>query len=87
MARRGPGRPLRWMAAQRQNPAYRPAKERPRSGGAFLLAKHYVRAAALITVGRRSDPQQAKAASIPPTPMAVPSAQAATVSPVGVESS
>src|SRR5258708_3222113 len=36
-ARRGPGRPLRWMAAQRQNPAYRPAKEKPRSGGAFLL--------------------------------------------------
>ena len=25
------------MAAQRQNPAYRPAKERPRSGGAFLF--------------------------------------------------
>jgi hypothetical protein len=36
VARRGPGRPRRWMAAQRQNPAYRPAKEKPRSGGAFL---------------------------------------------------
>jgi hypothetical protein len=24
------------MAAQRQNPAYRPAKEKPRPGGAFL---------------------------------------------------
>src|SRR5947209_15609 len=36
-ARRGPGRPLRWMAAQRQNPAYRPATGKPRSGGAFLF--------------------------------------------------
>jgi hypothetical protein len=27
------------MAAQRQNPAYRPAKERPRSGGVFLLVR------------------------------------------------
>jgi len=37
-ARRGPGRPRRWMAAQRQNPAYRPATEKPRSGGVFLWA-------------------------------------------------
>src|SRR5205807_10392452 len=36
VARRGPGRPLRWMAAQRQNPAYRPATEKPRRGGALL---------------------------------------------------
>ena len=36
VARQGPGRPHRWMAAQRQNPAYRPAKGKPRSGGAFL---------------------------------------------------
>ncbi len=35
-ARRGPGRPLRWMAAQRQNPAYRLATEKPRKRGAFL---------------------------------------------------
>ncbi len=39
VARRGPGRPLRWMAAQRQNPAYRPAKEKPRSGGVFLCVE------------------------------------------------
>ena len=35
-ARQGPGRPLRWMAAQRQNPAYRLATEKPRKRGAFL---------------------------------------------------
>ena len=39
VARQGPGRPHRWMAAQRQNPAYRPAKEKPRSGGVFLLVE------------------------------------------------
>jgi hypothetical protein len=39
VARRDPGRPRRWMAAQRQNPAYRPAKEKPRSGGVFLWAQ------------------------------------------------
>jgi hypothetical protein len=38
VTRRGPGGPHRWMAVQRQNPAYRPAKEKPRSGGAFLRA-------------------------------------------------
>jgi hypothetical protein len=27
------------MAAQRQNPAYRPAKEKPRFGGAFLCVQ------------------------------------------------
>src|SRR5271170_6608322 len=36
VTRRGPGRPQRWMAAQRQNPAYRSAKERPRKCGVFL---------------------------------------------------
>jgi hypothetical protein len=39
VARRDPGRPRRWMAAQRQNPAYRPATEKPRFGGAFLWAQ------------------------------------------------
>jgi len=39
VTRRGPGRPLRWMVAQRQNPAYRPAKEKPRSGGVFLCVE------------------------------------------------
>jgi hypothetical protein len=39
VARQGPGRPLRWMAAQRRNPAYRPAKERPRKCGVFLYVE------------------------------------------------
>jgi hypothetical protein len=64
-ARRGPGRPLRWMTAQRQNPAYRLATERPRFGGVFLCVARRVRYA-------RPDP--ARSGPIRPDPVLTPPA-------------